>query len=251
MQWTDSGIVLGTRRHGESSVILELMTVERGRHLGLVRGGRGKRLSAALQPGNTVRATWNARIEDQLGNYVVEAEEHRAAGLIGSAAALYALGYLGGLVRLLPERDPQTGLHAALDMIIGHLLDMRFAAPLIIRFEVEMLKALGFGLDLSSCAATGSRDDLTFVSPKSGRAVSRVGGQGYESRMFALPAFLARRGTATTLDDVANGFRMTGYFLDRHIFAPRGMEIPAQRAALAEAALRMFGPDDVSVVPAS
>ncbi|MGL4240993.1 MAG: DNA repair protein RecO, partial [Beijerinckiaceae bacterium] len=142
MEWTDSGIVLGTRRHGETSVILELMTADHGRHLGLVRGGRGRRYAAMLQPGNRVHARWQARIEDQLGNYTVEAEAHRAAALIGSAGALYAIGYLSSLVRLLPERYSQHGIHAALDFIMDHLEDIGFAAPLIVRFEVEMLKAL-------------------------------------------------------------------------------------------------------------
>jgi DNA repair protein RecO (recombination protein O) len=240
MQWTDSGIVLGTRRHGESSAILELMTSGHGRHLGLVRGGRGKRYAAMLQPGNAVRVTWQARIEDQLGNYAVEAETHRAASLIGSAGALYAIGYLASLVRLLPERDPQEGLHAALDFVIGHLDDIAFAAPLIIRFEVEMLKALGFGLDLAACAATGSTQELSHVSPKSGRAVSRAAAEPYGDRMLALPRFLTMPTAAADAREVADGFRMTGFFLDRHVFAPRGLAAPDQRAALADAVLKAF-----------
>jgi DNA repair protein RecO (recombination protein O) len=240
MQWTDSGIVLGSRRHGESSAILELMTVGHGRHLGLVRGGRGKRYAAMLQPGNAVRVTWQARIEDQLGNYTVEAEAHRAAALIGSAGALYAIGYLASLVRLLPERDPQEGLHAALDVVIGHLDDIAFAAPLIIRFEVEMLKALGFGLDLTACAATGATEELSHVSPKSGRAVSRAAAEPYRDRMLALPRFLTVRTTGASAQDVADGFRMTGFFLDRHVFAPRGLTMPEQRAALSDAVLKAF-----------
>ncbi len=230
MQWTDSGIVLGARRLGESSVILELMTIGHGRHLGLVRGGRGKRYAAMLQPGNTVRAVWNSRIEDQLGAFTVEAERHRAADLIGSAQALYAIGYLAALVRLLPERDPQEGLHAALDLVLDHLGDMTLAAPLIVRFEVEMLRALGFGLDLASCAATGARVNLAFVSPKSGRAVSREAAEPYRDRMLPLPEFLAGGGRADA-SAVVDGLRLTGFFLERHVFAPRGLAMPAQRDA--------------------
>jgi DNA repair protein RecO (recombination protein O) len=234
MQWTDSGIVLGARRHGESSVILELMTAKHGRHLGVVRGGRGRRYAAMLQPGNGVLATWQARIEDHLGAYTVEAERHRAAELIGSAAALYAIGYLGALVRLLPERDPQEGLHAALDLVLGHLGEMDVAAPLIVRFEVEMLKALGFGLDLAACAATGVSADLVYVSPKSGRAVSRDAGAPYGERLLPLPGFLTG-GAEADAAAVGDGLRLTAFFLERHVFAPRGLPMPEQRAALAEA----------------
>lgn len=239
MQWTDSGIVLGTRRHGESSAILELLTAGHGRHLGLVRGGRGKRYAAMLQPGNSVRVTWQARIEEQLGAWTVEAEQHRAAALIGSAGALYAIGHLSSLARLLPERDPQAGLHAALEFILGHLEDLAFAAPLIIRFEVEMLRALGFGLDLASCAATGATDDLAYVSPKSARAVGRVPGQPYGDRLLPLPGFLLSPVPAAAASEITDGFRLTGYFLERDIFGPRGQALPDQRASLVEAVARV------------
>jgi DNA repair protein RecO (recombination protein O) len=238
MQWTDSGIVLGTRRFGETSVILELLTARHGRHLGLVRGGRGKRHAALLQPGNSVHATWQARIEDQLGAYTVEAETHRAAALIGDAGALYALGYLASLARLLPERDPQAGLHAALDVILDHLGDLAVAAPLIVRFEIEMLRALGFGLDLASCAATGATQELAYVSPKSGRAVSRAAGEPWRDRMLALPGFLTT-GTGAAPSDIVDGLALTGYFLERHVMSPRGVEMPEQRAALVETVRRL------------
>ncbi len=238
MEWTDSGIVLGARRHGESSVILELMTRRHGRHLGIVRGGRGKRLAAALQPGNTVRATWRARLEDHLGTYAIEPEEHRAAGLIGSAGALYGLGYLAALTRLLPERDPHEGLHEALDLIISRLDDLAVAAPLVVRYEAEILRALGFGLDLSACAATGGRSDLAYVSPKSGRAVSRAAGEPYRDRLLPLPAFLLDAAGEAGPNAVAAGFALTGFFLERHVFEPRGLALPAERAAFAEAAAR-------------
>jgi DNA repair protein RecO (recombination protein O) len=238
MQWSDSGIVLGLRRHGESSVILELMTQDHGRHLGVVRGGRGSRHAAALQPGNRVSAVWQARLEEQLGAFAVEAEEHRAAALIDSAGALYAIGYLSALVRLLPEREPHRGLHDALDLIIGHLGDLAVAAPLVIRFEAEILRALGFGLDLAACAATGGTDDLIYVSPKSGRAVSRIAGEPYRDRLLPLPRFLTGRDGAEAEGAVEDGLRLTAFFLDRHVFAPRGLPLPDQRAAFAEAVRR-------------
>lgn len=239
MQWTDSGIVLGTRRHGETSVILELMTARHGRHLGLVRGGRSKRHAAVLQPGNAVTATWNARIEEQLGIYAVEGERLRAGALIDNAAALYAIGYAGVLLRLLPERDPHEGLHDALAIILDHLDAPRIAAPLMIRFEVAVLAALGFGLDLSSCAATGRRDELIYVSPKTGRAVSREAGAPYHDRLLPLPGFLGgRAGDNAGPDALSDGFRLTRFFLDQHVFEPRGVAAPEQRAAFIDAVLR-------------
>jgi DNA repair protein RecO (recombination protein O) len=238
MQWTDSGIVLGTRRLGETSLILELMTALHGRHLGVVKGGRSKRFAAMLQPGNSLQATWQARIEDQLGVYAVEIETHRAAGLMGHAGALYAIGHLASLLRLLPERDPQEGLHAALDMILDHLGDFAFAMPLVVRFEVEMLRALGFGLDLTACAATGTRQDLVHVSPKTGRAVSRVAGLPYADRLLPLPGFLTG-GSEASRDDILAGLDLTGYFLERHVFAPRGLALPDQRMALTETVRRL------------
>jgi DNA repair protein RecO (recombination protein O) len=241
MQWTDSGIVLGTRRHGETGVILEVMTARHGRHLGMVRGGRSKRNAAVLQAGNTVGVTWSARIEEQLGQFSVEADVLRAGSLMDSAAALYALGYLAGLLRLLPERDVQEGLHAALTVILDHLEQPRVAAPLIVRFEVEMLAALGFGLDLSACAVTGLREDLAYVSPKSGRAVGRAAGLPYHERLLPLPAFVAgKAGDNMGPETMRDAFRLTQFFLERHLFEPRGMTMPEQRASLVEAVMRSF-----------
>jgi DNA repair protein RecO (recombination protein O) len=242
MQWTDSGIILGTRRHGETGVILELMTAGHGRHLGMVRGGRSKRNSAVLQTGNTVSVTWTARLEEQLGQYSVEADVLRAGDLIGSGAALYALGYVASLLRLLPERYPQEGLHAALIVILEHLPQPQVAAPLVIRFEVAMLAALGFGLDLGQCAATGAKDELIYVSPKSGRAVSRAAGAPYHDKLLPLPGFVAgRAGDNLGPEAMRDGFRLTEFFLGHHLFEPRGLVIPDQRAAFVEAVMREFG----------
>jgi DNA repair protein RecO (recombination protein O) len=232
MQWTDSGIVLGCRKHGEASVILELLTVHHGRHMGLVRGGRGKRYAAMLQPGNTLTATWQARLDDQLGNYNVEPESQRAAGLIGRAAALYAIGYLAALLRLLPERDPHPELYAAMTVVLDHLDHPEIAAPLIVRLELAVLAALGFGLDLTECAATGTTQELVYVSPKSGRAVSRSAGQPYHDKLLRLPAFVAADVTSVGEGDVIAGLSLTAYFLERHVFEPRGLLMPEQRAAL-------------------
>jgi len=173
MEWTDEGIVLGVRRLGEGSVIAELLTREHGRHLGVVRGGTGARMRPVLQPGNTVRAVWRARLDEHLGNYMLEALTLRAANLMTSSHAVYGVTHLGTLVRLLPERDPHENIFEMVEGALDDFDDARHAATHLARFELAMLAELGFGLDLSSCAATGVTEDLIYVSPKSGRAVSR------------------------------------------------------------------------------
>src|SRR5271156_108478 len=146
MQWSDEGIVLGVKRHGEASGILELMTREHGRHLGLVRGAAGARLRPVLQPGNRVSATWRARLDDHLGHYAVEGLDLTAASLLGASHALYGLMHVAALCRLLPERDPHPQIHAALEYVLGELLDARRSGPCVARFELQMLSELGFGL---------------------------------------------------------------------------------------------------------
>jgi DNA repair protein RecO (recombination protein O) len=238
MQWTDEGIVLGVRRHGETSVILELMTAQRGRHLGLVRGGgANKRLRGVLQPGNSLRATWRARLDDHLGNYAVEGVNLRAAGFLTAAHAVHGVTHLGALCRLLAEREPHARIHAALEGILDALDDRTAVAPMIARFELDFLAELGFGLDLSSCAATGTRHDLIYVSPRSGRAVSRVGGEPYKEKLMRLPDFLRSEIEPDLPADLADAFALTGFFLERHAFAPRGLHLPDARGRFISAVL--------------
>jgi DNA repair protein RecO (recombination protein O) len=231
MQWSDEGIVLGVRRHGEANAILELLTRAHGRHLGLVRGGGGSRLRPVLQPGNTVGVVWRARLDEHLGHYAVEGLRLRAATLIGAAHAVYGVTYLAALVRLLPERDPHPEVLDALETIIEHIDAPMTAAALTVRFELELLAELGFGLDLSQCAATGSDADLVYVSPKSGRAVSRTAGEPWHDRLLGLPAFLSDAGAdeAPSAADLANGFALTGFFLSAHVLDPRGLLLPPER----------------------
>lgn len=239
MDWTDDGIVLGTRRHGESSAIVEVMTREHGRHLGLVRGGSASRLRPLLQPGNMLRIVWRARLDEHLGNYTVDAINLRAGGLMIAAHAIYALTHLATLVRLLPERDPHENVFDALDDILGHLDAPAVAAALIVRFELDMLSELGFGLDLGSCAATGVTGDLVYVSPKSGRAVSREAGAAWHDKLLQLPAFLG--GTpkeSPSTAELADGFALTGHFLARHALEPRGQVLADARAHFIAAVLR-------------
>src|SRR5712671_7286726 len=239
MEWTDIGIVLGTRRHGEANAILELMTREHGRHLGLVRGGAGSRLKPVLQAGNTVSATWRARLDEHLGHFVVEGIDLRAAALLPAAHAVYGVTHLAALCRLLPERDPHAVVYEAFDAAVDRLGDPAAVAVRIARFELQMLAELGFGLDLSACAATGGLDDLVFVSPKSGRAVSRLAGEPWRDRLLHLPAFLQAQGDgAPEADELARAFALTGFFLERHVLAPRGVAMHDARANFINAVLR-------------
>jgi DNA repair protein RecO (recombination protein O) len=235
MQWTDEAIVLGARRHGETSVILEALTRDHGRHLGLVRGGRSRSLQPVLQPGNAVSLVWRARIDEHLGHYSVEGLSLHAARFLTSRLALFAVTHLAALVRLLPERDPHPLLFGAMTGILQDLAEPDLAPALAARFELAMLSELGFGLDLSSCAATGATGDLAYVSPRSGRAVSRSAGEPWRDRLLPLPGFLTGAGSPGT-GDVAAAFRLTGYFLERDVFGPRGLALPEGRRALVEAA---------------
>ena len=225
MEWTDEGIVLGVRRHGESSAIVELLTREHGRHLGLVRGGAGKRMRPLLQPGNSVTTVWRARLDEHLGYYAIEGTRLRAATLLASAHATYGVTHLASLVRLLPERDPHEDIFEMLDRTLEDFEEAGGAAAHLIRFELALLAELGFGLDLENCAATGETTDLIYVSPKSGVAVSRAAGEPYRDRLLRLPPFLREgEGDANgwSDQDLQDGFRLTGLFLLRHVLEPRG-----------------------------
>ena len=243
MEWTDDGIVIGTRRHGEAAAILELLTRHHGRHLGLVRGGGGSRLRPVLQPGNTVRAVWRARLDEHLGHFVVEGLELRAADLLATPHAVYGITHLSALCRLLPERDPHPTVHDSLLTILEGMQELGATGARMAQFELQLLAELGFGLDLERCAATGERADLVYVSPKSGRAVSRAAGALWQDRLLALPAFLsgAEVNDLPTVEDIANGFALTGFFLNRYVLEPRGGTLPEARAGLLGVLLRKRG----------
>ncbi len=238
MQWTDEGIVIGVRRHGEASAILELMTRAHGRHLGLVRGGYGSRMKPILQTGNSVSASWRARLDEHLGNYTVEPMRQRASDFFAEPHAIYGVTHLAAMMRLLPERDPHAGLYSVFEEILDRLEDPVLAAPLIVRFELQLLGELGFGLDLEQCAATGARADLIYVSPKSGRGGSRGGGEPWADKMLRLPEFLRAPDTPASGGDLADGFALTGFFLARHVLEPRGLTLTDERAHFIAALLR-------------
>lgn len=227
MEWTGEGLLIGVRRHGEANVIAEAMVAGRGRCLGLVRGGRSSKQAATLQPGNTVQLTWRARLEDHLGTFTVEVLHARAAALMDDRKRLYLAQLLFEHLHQLPERDPH-------DRLLGMALDLIDSEPHgadLARFELALLDELGFGLDLESCAATGVTTGLTHVSPRTGRAVSRDAAQPYLDRLLPLPVFLTGRGNASP-DELAAAFRLTGHFLDMHLWSARGLAPPQTRDAL-------------------
>ncbi len=228
MDWTDRGIVLSARRHGESSVILSLLTEAHGRHAGLVRGGQSRRRRGVLEPGNLVAASWRARLEEHLGSYTVELETGHAARVLDRADRLAALTSIcATLDCCLAEREPHPALFANTLRLIAALESEAFAALYVV-WELGLLGELGFGLDLSACAATGVVDDLVYVSPRSAQAVSRAAGAPYRDKLLPLPEFLKGNGGPGP-GDILDGLRLTGYFLDRHVFQPQERRFPDAR----------------------
>ncbi len=229
MEWRDEGVILSVRKHGETSAIAEILTPEHGRCLGLVRGGRSRIQRPVLQPGNFVGVVWRARIEDQLGTFVLEPLKLSAGTIMEDAFRLSGLTTLTALTQTLPEREPHKRLYTAFQIVLDAMDRDEHWPALLVRWELGLLEELGFGLDLSKCAATGEAVDLHYVSPKTGRAVGKESGVPYHDKLLQLPAYLMGRGEATW-EDILLGFKLTGYFLERHVFEPRGIDMPQSRS---------------------
>jgi DNA repair protein RecO (recombination protein O) len=234
MQWQDTGFVLAARRHGESALIVELLTQEHGRHAGLVRGGQSPRWRAMLQPGSEVTAVWRGRLDEHLGTIGCELVRAHAARLLDDPDRLAGLTSAATLVvAALPEREPQPAVFASFARLI-QALDSAIDWPAhYVRWEQDLLGALGFGLDLACCAVSGATTDLAYVSPRTGRAVSRAAGLAYSDKLLRLPEFLWRDSPADE-EQLALGLILTGYFLAHHVFAPQSRALPAARLRLAE-----------------
>ncbi|MEE8189291.1 MAG: DNA repair protein RecO [Kiloniellales bacterium] len=233
MHWSDEGIVLSARPHGENAAVVHLLTRGQGRHAGLVRGAQGRRARGVYQPGNLVAAQWSGRLAEHLGSYTCELVESYAARVLDDAGPLAALIAAAAVSeRALPEREPHAacfeGFLALLDALTGD-----HWAEAYVRWELALLAELGFGLDLSACAGGGANDQLAYVSPRTGRAVSLAAGEPYRERLLRLPGFLVGRGGGGP-EEVAQGLELTGFFLERHVFAPHHQTIPAARRRLAE-----------------
>jgi DNA repair protein RecO (recombination protein O) len=238
MDWTDEGIVLSARRHGENALIVNLLTREHGRHAGLVRSGASARNRGLYQPGNLLAASWRGRLSEHLGNLTCELQRAWAAPLLHQPLPLLALSAATAVLdSALPERAPVPELFESLGGLIASLGEPGWQETYI-RWELALLAELGFGLDLTSCAATGETEALIYVSPKSGRAVSAAAGRVYRDRLLALPGFLLGHETSGRADDVSAGIKLTGYFLAKYVLGDTRNGLPAARQRLADGFLR-------------
>ena len=234
MQWSDDGFVISIRKHGETAAIVTLLTREHGRHAGLVRGGVGRRQRGTLQIGNLVRAHWRARLAEHLGTLTCELTGAHAAGLMDMKLPLLALCAATGLLdSSLPERAPHPEVFEQFIGLVEALAEPSWEAQYV-RWEVDLLADLGFGLDLSECAATGSSDGLAYVSPRTGRAVSAAAGEPYRDRLLSLPAFLLDNKIKLDKTQFLNGLTLTGHFFTTQIFAPDGRKLPTARMHLVD-----------------
>lgn len=235
MNWRDEGTLLSVRKHGETSTIIEVFTVAHGRHSGVVRGGTSRKIAPALQPGAQLDLAWRARLEEHMGAFTVEPLKSRAAAVMGDRAALAGLNAMTALLAFaLPEREPHPRLYAR-SVAMFDLLGQTDAWPVAyLQWELALLEELGFGLDLSACAVTGTAEDLVFVSPRSGRAVSAEGAGDWADRLLPLPPELL--GVVTgDLAGVAEGLRTTGHFLETGLAHSLGdRPLPEARARLVD-----------------
>lgn len=243
MEWRDEGFVLSCRRHGETAAILDVFTERHGRHAGVVRGGASRKVAPGLQPGNQLDLTWRARLEDHIGAFVVEPIRSRAGALMVDRLALSGLNAVSALLAFaLPEREAHPDLYRQ----SVALLDMLSTTPVwplaYVRWELALLEELGFALDLSVCAATGSTEDLAYVSPRTGRAVSRTGAGVWANRLLPLSPSLTGDSRGSR-NDVLSGLQVTGHFLSTGVASSLGEKpLPPARDALIKALAR-YSPD--------
>lgn len=239
MEWNDEAIVLSLRGLGESSAVLTVLTREHGRHAGLVRGGSGRRARGMLQPGSQVDACWRGRLAEQLGTFTCEPGRPLAPEALCDPRSLAAVAAACAiLATAVPERAPVPQLYAHLQA----LLDCIPADPLwparYVCWEVDLLAELGWQLDLARCALTGVQENLAFVSPRTGRAVSAAAAEPWADRLLVLPAFLVEADVPVAADDIAAGLALTGHFLLRHAYAEQNRGLPDARARLPEVMAR-------------
>lgn len=232
MQWEADALVLAARSHGESSAIIDVFTRDHGRFGGLVRGGNSRRQRPILQPGNMITATWRARLSEHLGVMTVDAGRAYAAEAMSDQVLLAGLSSLCALMQVTAERQAYPRLYDTVQLVLGEMEDRNVWLAVLARFEMALLDEVGFGLDLSCCAATGATEDLAYVSPRSGRAVSHDAAQPYLDKMFALPRFLLDATADAEKGDIIDAFKLLGHFLERRVYLPNGMKMPAARMRL-------------------
>lgn len=236
MQWTDEAIILSARKYGENKALVRLFARHHGVHAGIARGAFSKTNRGIWQPGNTVSVTWQARLAEHIGSFRPELLAPFAAQVMGDKMKLAALASACALLEVsLPERHPYPRLYAHFHAFLTYLVDRDEWQDAYVRLELEILSQSGFGLDLTACAATGMTENLAYVSPKSGRAVSHDAGQPYKDKLLPLPPFLRLAGHADgdkKMQETLAGLRLTGYFLETRLSAPHGKKLPAARARL-------------------
>jgi DNA repair protein RecO (recombination protein O) len=236
VEWSDDAIVLSVRPHGENGAILEALTSEHGRHQGLIRGGTSRSKTPMLQPGNGVRLQWRARLSEHLGSFTAELDRARAGTLMDNRAALIGLNAFTAIAgATLPERAPTYGpVFTAANILLDAMMEdgLSHWGAIYVRWETGLLEALGFGLDLSQCAATGSSEDLIYVSPRSGRAVSAAAGAPYAARLLPLPQFLLSSQNAVSPSDIVAGLQLSGHFLNERVLRQQGKPMPSARLRL-------------------
>jgi DNA repair protein RecO (recombination protein O) len=235
MEFEDDAFVLSARPHGEAGAIVELLTHRHGRYAAHVAGGGSRRMRPFLQPGAQVVARYRARVADQLGSAALEPVGEGPAALFDDRLALAGLQAAAAVAAgALPEREPHPGAYLAFEALTGALVHADIWPAVFVRFEAGLLQDLGFGLDLSKCAVTGTSDDLVYVSPRTGRAVSRQAGEPYKDRLLALPPFLLGAQAGLRAGDVVAGLALTGHFLETFIFNPLNRPLPPARLWLLE-----------------
>lgn len=232
MQWEAEALVLAVRPHGESSAIVDVFSRQYGRFGGLVRGGNSRRQRPVLQPGNMVVANWRARLSEHLGTMTIDAGRAHAAEAMSQPVLLAGLSSLCALLQVTAERQSYPRLYDTTQIVLAGLQQPDVWPALLARFELALLEEIGFGLDLSCCAATGQTDELTHVSPRSGRAVSLAAAQPYLDKMFTLPQFLLDPSAAADGEDVRHAFALLGHFLERRVYLPNNLKMPPARQRL-------------------
>jgi DNA repair protein RecO (recombination protein O) len=232
MEWQSEGAILSMRPHGESAAIIDVFTALKGRHLGVVRGGISRKMAAHLQPGTQVAVTWRARLGEHMGAFAAEPIRARA-GIMGDALALAGLNAVCAMLRVaLPEREGAGAFYGQTIALLDALEARGNWPPDYLRWERDLLEMLGYGLDLTRCAVTGGREDLAYVSPKSGRAVSRVGAGDWAGRLLPLPPAMLGQGPASQAE-IVQGLALTGHFLQRGLDGVlSGKPLPEARARL-------------------
>jgi len=240
IEWRDQGILLSARPHGESAAIVEVLTEQKGRHAGVVRGGASRKLAPVLQTGAQLDLTWKARLEDHLGSFSVELIKSRSAAAMGDRLSLAGVAAVASLlVSALPERESHTALYWRTVGLFDMLGDIALWPLAYLRWEMALLEELGFGLDLSACAATGINEELTYISPKSGRAVSAQGAGDWAARLLPLPPVMKGEGDGSP-DEIVQALGTTGYFLEHKLFAALGKKsLPEARHRLIAAIGRL------------